>query len=103
MPVTPIPGAASAVVTGGQPVVAIAANALGVNGGFITNPVLAADQGIGAAEPLYINPVDAAGVAANGNTFRLEPGQTWTVIPGQTTATSVNAVSAGHRFSVVSF
>lgn len=103
MPVTPIPGANSVVVTGGLPVVAIAGNALGVNGGVITNPSSEADQNVSPVEPLYISPVDAATLVANGTTFALAPGQSWVVPPGQTTATSVNALTSGHRFSVFSY
>lgn len=96
-PVTPVPGLASQVTTGGTPVNAAPP---GIAGGFITNPYLAADQGV-ASEPLFINPVTAAGLQANGTTFSLQPGQSWPLIPGQTTVTSVNAVTAGHKFSVV--
>lgn len=96
--VTPRAGAASQVVNGGTSVIAADANP---NGGFITNPASAEDQGLAIAEPLFLNPVGDATLLANGETFRLEPGQTWTLIPGQTTATSVNAASAGHKFSVV--
>jgi len=98
MSVTPVPGLTSTVVTGGTPVTAVPANP---NGGYITNPAAAADQGLGATEPLYIDPVTAAGIAANGTTFALAPGQTWQIIPGQTTPTSVNAASSGHLFTVV--
>lgn len=100
MSVTPIPGVNAFVNAAGTPVVAVAANP---NGGFITNPLLAADQGVPNEEPLYINPIGDAGTQANGSTFALQPGQTWTVIPGQTTPTSVNAASAGHKFSVISW
>ena len=99
-PVTPIPGLVSQVTTGGTAVEAVAA---GPNGGFITNPLSAADQGLANTEPLYVNPVGAAGVAANGTTFALQPGGTWFLIPGQLTQTSVNAASSGHKFSVVSY
>jgi hypothetical protein len=100
MSITPIAGLVSVVTTGGTPVTAVGPNP---QGGFITNPLLAADQGLGTAEPLYVNAVGAAGTAANGTTFALQPGQTWSLIPGQTTPTSVNAVTSGHKFSVVSY
>lgn len=103
MPVTPIPGANSVVAVGGTPVVAIAANALGTAGGVITNPASEADQNVSPVEPLYINVVDDATLVGNGNTFALAPGQSWVVIAGQTTATSVNALTAGHKFSVFSY
>lgn len=100
MSVTPIPGAVSVVTTGATAVNAVLANP---NGGFITNPVTAADQGLATAEALYVNAVTAATLAGNGTTFALAPGQSWQIIPGQTTPTSVNAVSGGHKFSVVSW
>lgn len=102
-PVTPIAGNASEIVTGGVPVVAVLG---GPNGGFIVNPFSAADQGLVTAEDLIVNPVanalSGSGVA-NGTNFRIAPGQSWALIPGQTTLTSVNAVTSGHLFSVVSY
>ncbi len=97
--VTPVPGVSHQIVTGGSPVVAVAANP---NGGFITNPVSSTDQGV-TAEVLYVNPYGNATTSANNTTFALQPGQTWNIIPGQTTPTSVNAATTGHKFSVVSF
>lgn len=98
MAVTPLPGLTSTIATGGTAVNAAGPNP---NGGFIMNPASAADQGLGSPEPLYVNPVDAAGTAGNGNTFAIAPGGSWSLIPGQTTSTSVNAASSGHRFSVI--
>lgn len=97
---TPIAGVNHIVATGG---VAVTAISIGPNGGVITNPLLATDQGIVTAEVLYVNPVTAATTTANGTTFALQPGQSWTVIPGQSTNTSVNAATSGHEFSVVSW
>lgn len=96
--VTPLPGLVTVVTTGGTAVVAIPANP---NGGFITNPYSASDQGLGGAEVLYINIIDGATLAGNTNTFALQPGQSWSVVPGQTTVTSVNAPTSGHKFSAV--
>lgn len=90
-PVTPVPGTNSVVAAGGTAVQAAPAN---VNGGFITNPA-------SATETLFVDPVGAAGLAASGTTFGLAPGQSWSLIPGQTTPTTVNAASDGHEFSVV--
>lgn len=98
-PVTPVPGLASQVSTGG---VAVTFAPGGVQGGFITNPASNVDQGISpsAAENLYIDPTGAAAtLSANGTCFALAPGQTWVLIPGQTTSTSVNAATSGHKFS----
>ena len=71
------------------------------NGGFIINPLSATDQGLAVAEVLYVDPINNAGLVAFGTTFALQPGQRWDLIPGQTSATSVNALSASHRFSAV--
>lgn len=98
--VTPVAGLTSVVATGGTAVTPVPANP---NGGFITNPASAADQGLGSAETLYVNPVGNAGTDANGTTFALAPGQSWSIIAGQSTSTTVNAASSGHRFSVVYF
>jgi hypothetical protein len=97
-PVTPVAGDASVVTTGGAAAVAVVA---GPNGGFIVNPFTAVDQGLGAVEQLFVDPVTNALTSAHGTTFALQPGQTWPLIAGQTTPTTVNAVSSGHRFSVV--
>jgi len=99
-PVTPIAGLTSVVAVGGTPVNAVAG---GPNGGLIVNPYTPTSQDLADAEPLYIDPVGAAGVEGNGTTFELQPGQSWTLIPGQTTPTSVNAPSSGHKFTVISW
>jgi len=100
MPVTPIAGEVYQVAAGGTSVEVFPG---GINGGIITNPVAAADQGLGAAETLYVSPVGAADVHGNNITFALSPGQTWTAIPGQTTPTTVNANSSGHKFTAVRY
>lgn len=101
MSITPQPGIVSIVTTGGQAVTAIGPNP---NGGIIVNPYSAADQGgLAAAEPLFIDVVNPASTQGNGTTFALQPGQSWSVIPGQSTVTSVNAATSGHKFSVVSW
>ncbi len=98
--VTPIAGANTVVTTGGQSVLAIQPNP---NGGYITNPLIATDQGISTVEPLYVDPVGSASVLqANGTIIALQPGQSWPVIPGQTTPTYVNAATSGHKFTAVS-
>ena len=91
--VTPIPGVSASIAVGATSQVAVGPNP---NGGFITNPA-------GATESLFVNPVAAALLTAGGTTFELRPGQSWDIIPGQTTATNVNAVTTGHVFSVVSY
>lgn len=100
-PVTPVAGLASVTPVGGGPVVAAGPIA---NGGFLTNPASATDQGLSAPESIYVDPTGAAaGTAANGTTFEIPPGSTWSYIPGQTTTTSVNAPSPSHKFSNIVF
>jgi Tfp pilus assembly protein PilW len=95
---TPIAGNASMVATGGT-----AVNALSVgpaHGCQVINPLAATDQNISTAEPLYINIVGPAAVAANGSTAALAPGQSFQCVPGQLSATSINAATSGHKFTV---
>lgn len=102
-PVTPVPGLTSQVAVAGTPVTVVAG---GPNGGVITNPYTAVDQGFGPDDPpenLYIDAVSPAGVVGNGTTFCLYPGQSWELIPGQTTATSANSNRSGHKFSALSY
>jgi|SRR5581483_10534510 len=101
MGVTPVPTLTSQVTTGGTAVAVVSANP---NGGIIQNPIDAADQAIGGGniEPLYVDPTGApATTTGNGTTFRIEPGQIWNVIAGQTTSTSMNAPTSGHKIAGV--
>ena len=104
MSVIPIAGINSEIITGGHSVIAIDPLP---NGGIIVNPLLAADQGIVTAEVLYVDIVSSCGgsslPSANGTVFALQPGQSWTALPGQSTATYVNANTTGHRFTVTSW
>ena len=84
--------------TAGIPTNAISPN---MSGGYIVNPMLAADQGLTVAEVLYVNQVQPASVVANGTTIALQPGQSYTVIPNTTTAVSVASASANHKFTSV--
>ncbi len=96
---TPVAGLISQTsATGGAPLDAIAANQAG---GYIVNPVLASDQGLSVAEPLFINQVTQAGTVANGTTIALEPGQTYSIIPSTTSTVSVAAASPNHKFTSV--
>jgi hypothetical protein len=98
---TPVVGLATQTsATPGLPVTAIPANQ---SGGYIVNPLTAADQGLGAAEVLYVNQVTSAATAANQTTIGLQPGQSYTVIPSTTTAVSVASVSPSHKFTAVSW
>ena len=70
-------------------------------GGIVTNPFTAADQGIAAVEELYVSIVGAAGLQASDTTYSLDPGQSFVVPAGLASNVSVNARTAGHRFSAV--
>lgn len=86
------------VTTGGQAVTPIFGP---VAGGFITNPATAEGQGLALPEVLYLDIVSTAALGETETTIPLQPGQTYVCVPGQTTNVSVNAASAGHRFSGV--
>jgi hypothetical protein len=96
-----IPQAGLSSQTSGTP--GIPSNAIAANqsGGYVVNPLLAADQGLTAAEVLYVNQVGPCDVQANGTTVALQPGQSYTVIPNTTTPVSVAALSANHKFTAV--
>lgn len=97
---TPVAGAAVAVATGGSAVTAINANAKGC---IIVNPLTATDEGIGAVEPLYVNPVTTATTAGNGTTAALAPGQSWVCIPSSTAPVTINATTSGHKATVIAW
>lgn len=84
--------------TAGLPINAIAAN---MSGGYIVNPLTAADQGIASSEVLYVNQVGPCDTQANGTTIALQPGQSYTVIPATTTPVSVASISPNHKFTAV--
>lgn len=69
-----------------------------VNGGYILNPLSATDQGIGAAEVLYVDPVATATTTGNGTNNTLQPGQVYNLVPGSNQTVSVNAATSGHKF-----
>ena len=88
------------IVSGGTPIVAVAAP---IYGGFLTNPASAAAQGLATAENLYIDMVGIPGAsdaAAYGTTVILQPGQNFT-FPWLAVGVLVriNAASSGHRVS----
>ena len=96
--VTPRPGTASTIATGGTAQQAVAPS---VNGGYITNPASATDQGLSPAENLYVDPVGNAGTQGNGTTSALAPGESYQLIPNSTVQVTVNAATTGHKFVVV--
>lgn len=100
---TPANGDAMAVAVGGTAVNAI----LGpVKGGYVENPLSATDQGIGAAEDLFVCLTGvASSILGNGGTSRIAPGQTY-YLPSNLPLgvnVSVNAVSNGHKFNAIKY
>ena len=99
-PARPSAAATSTVIAGGTPVIAV----YGPVAGFtITNPVSAVDQGVAAAEPLYVNISGAASIVADGTTFALQPGQSYSSSATLFGDVSVNAATNGHQFSAVAW
>jgi len=96
--ITPSGGTNSQVATGGTAVVAAPA---GVQGGYITNPASPTDQNLSNTELLFVDPVSAPSLAANGTTIALNPGETFTIPANSTLPVYVNAASSGHKFTVV--
>jgi hypothetical protein len=96
---TPVVGLAT--VTSATPGTAVIAIDVNQAGGYVVNPILPADQGLATAEPLYINQVGNAALAANGTTIALQPGQSYAVIPNTTTPVTVASASASHKFTAV--
>lgn len=99
--ITPAAATASQIATGGTAVTVITGP---INGGFITNPINSAAQGIADAENLYIDMVGTPGstdAAANGTTSLLMPGQGFE-LPALAAGVTVkaNAATDGHKFTV---
>jgi hypothetical protein len=91
-------GAASRIFAGGTAVTALYGPMLG---GFITNPLSAAEQGLSAPELLYVDFVGTAALGITGTTFALFPGQTISIPNDNATSVSVNAASSGHKFDAI--
>jgi hypothetical protein len=64
------------------------------SGGIVTNPY-------NAIEPLFIDLVHNATVVENQTCFPIQPGQTYTLPEGFVGNVSVNAITAGHKFSAI--
>lgn len=91
-----VTSALTSVVSRGR--VSVAALPAFVQGGMIQNPPTASLMGLTATEPLYVDPTGPAGLAANGSTIALQPGDKFIVIPDSTSPVWVNAASSGHQF-----
>src|SRR5208282_391744 len=95
-PQTIYAAAATTVATGGTAIIAVFG---GFQGGRITNPVTALNQGVATVEPLYVDPTGPPGLMGNTTTVVLQPGQSYHLIPGATSNVWVNAQTSGHSFS----
>lgn len=95
----PQQGLVTVITVGGQSVMVIPP---GAYGGYIWNPFSAADQGIPAVEPLYINPIGAAPLQAFNSTVAIYQGSDFTVpVKRSITGIWVNAATSGHQFTAV--
>ena len=92
------PGVNSVVAVAGQPVVAVHGYVVGA---IITNPASALDQGLTAAEILWVDPAKPAVLGGSATTFPLLPGQSFKAAPNSTVPITVTAASDGHQFAVV--
>lgn len=79
-------------------IVAIPANQAG---GYIVNPLDAADQGLTNSEVLYVDQVGPAKTQANGTTIALQPGQSYAIVPFTLTPVTAASNSASHKFTAV--
>ncbi len=68
------------------------------NGLYVQNPLLASDQGIGAAEALTVELV-SVGNSYPATSVKLQPGDSFSTIVPASAAIYVSAASAGHKFS----
>jgi hypothetical protein len=95
---TPIQPAAFATTAASTAIVAVAAAHV-VHGGFIKNPNAATEQ-------LYVDFVNTAQIAepgTSGTCVALSAGQSIAIPPGLQNAVTVNAVTSGHQFVVVTY
>ena len=98
---TPRAATASAITTGGTAVTVLTGV---INGGYIYNPLTAAEQKIATAEPLYIDLVGAplaTAAGGNGTTLTLAPGAGYQ-LPAIAAAVTLkaNAATSAHAFTV---
>lgn len=91
------PGLASAVLVGGT-TVQVANKNMGVNGGFIMNPLSSIDQNIHIVESIYVDIVDPH-VARSSTIVELVPGESFIVPP--LVDVWVTANTSGHKFTAV--
>lgn len=72
-------------------------------GGLVTNPSTAEEQGLDTVEVLWVDITTTATLGTRSTSVPIQPGQSFYVVPNQTTNVSVNAATAGHRFSAIAY
>lgn len=100
MALRPYPLAASRIVFGGQPVVAIFGPCAG---GVINNPGHASDQQIGTVETLYLDLTQPAVLAQTATCAAIQPGESYTIPANFSGQVSVVAATSGHAFAGMVF
>ncbi len=70
-------------------------------GGKIVNPLLAADQGLQTAEPLFVDFSGPAYSYVTGTTVELLPGESIDIPANSTTGAWVCAAHGGHKFTCI--
>ena len=75
--------------------------AVSITGGVIYNPLEAVDQGLVAAESLFVDFTGPAYSYATETTIELEPGESIDIPANCTTGAWVCAASGGHKFTCV--
>lgn len=75
----------------------------GIQGGIIVNPASTVDQGLDVVEVLYVDLTAPATLAVTATTTVIQPGQKFTIPPGQSGPVWVNAATAGHSFAISIF
>lgn len=91
-----IPGKISVIQQAGTSVL-VADDTMGALGGIIVNPLQPRDQGIAAAESLFVSLIGPARLSTSGGTVELAPGQQF-LVP-KFTDVWVNAQTTGHKFT----
>lgn len=101
--VIPTPGLVSATRQDGEAIQVSPGGPLAsfIVGGVIYNPLDAVDQGLAAAESLYVDFTGPAYSHVEGSTIELEPGESIDIPENCTTGVWVCAKSGGHQFTCI--
>jgi len=100
--VTPVAPSGALTLAAGGVSQALTSAASFSNGLIIENPLTATQQGIAAAESIFVNITGGAAVLTSGATsLELFPGDVMTITTGFTTAINWNATTIGHKISAV--